>query len=342
MKKLRYLTALVAFLSSVYLFAADKGDTGTLKLLKSIDLPGYSGDFDHFALDKASGRLFLAAEDHKTVEVFNAQTGQHLKSIKSFETPHSVLILPAGSGILVTDSSKDGSKILDAKTLAVKKTLRGLLPGADSIGYDAKANRIYIVTGGKEGDLPTATLAVVDGKSAEKVAEIPFAGEHVEAMALEKKGNRLYINVTDKNQVAVVDRTTNKVTQLWTVGVAKTNSPVALDEDTRRLFIICRDPGMVVVMNSDTGKVTGTAPAPLRSDDQAYDAGAKRLYVPGGEGWIGVYDTSDPDHIKLLEKVKSATGAKTALLSKDMNRLFVAVSPGEGKTGAKVLIYKTN
>jgi len=341
MKMLFLTLALCLFASAAV--AADKAEkAGPLKLLKSIDLPGYSGDFDHFALDKTTNRLFLAAEDHKTLEVFDATSGAHLKTIKTFDTPHSILIMPDGSGILVTDSSKDGTKVLDPKTLAVKKTVKGLLPGADSLGYDPKSNRIYIVTGGKDGNLPTATLAVLEGKTAEKVAEIPFAGNHVEAMALEENGNRLFINVTDKNQLAVVDRGTNKITQLWTVGAAKINSPVALDEGAHRLFIICREPGMVVVMDSDTGKVTGTATAPLRSDDQAYDSVAKRLYVPGGEGWIGVYDVSDPDHIKLTDKVKSAPGAKTALLSKDMNRLFVAVSPGDGKTGAKVLIYKTN
>src|SRR5260221_1943547 len=159
MKTFHPFPALLACVFAVSVFATDKPTQPTsLELLKSIDLPGYSGDFDHFALDAASGRLFLAAEDHKTVEVFDAKTGAHLKTLKTFDTPHSILVLPDGSGILVTDSSKDGTKLLDPKTLAVKKTIKGLLPGADSIGYDAKNNRVYIVTGGKDGDLPTATL----------------------------------------------------------------------------------------------------------------------------------------------------------------------------------------
>ena len=32
------------------------------------DLPGYSGDFDHFAADVQTDRLYLAAEDHGTLE----------------------------------------------------------------------------------------------------------------------------------------------------------------------------------------------------------------------------------------------------------------------------------
>ena len=43
-----------------------------LRLIKTIFLPGYVGDFEHFAADIKGNRLFLIAEDHKTVEVLRA------------------------------------------------------------------------------------------------------------------------------------------------------------------------------------------------------------------------------------------------------------------------------
>jgi len=55
---------------------------------------------------------------------------------------------------------------------------------------------------------------------------------------------------------------------------------------------------------------------------------------------MGIYDTSDPNHLKLLEKVTTAPGAKTALLLPNMHRLFLAVSPGDSKAMAKVLTYE--
>jgi hypothetical protein len=57
---------------------------------------------------------------------------------------------------------------------------------------------------------------------------------------------------------------------------------------------------------------------------------------------MGIYDTSDSNHLKLVEKVVTAPGAKTALLIPSMHRLFVAVSPGESKTVAKVLTYEVH
>ena len=61
--------------------------------------------------------------------------------------------------------------------------------------------------------------------------------------------------------------------------------------------------------------------------------------MPGGEGYIGVYDTSDANHLKQIAKVNSAPGAKTGILLPDMKKMLVAASPGETKNLAKVLTY---
>ena len=42
--------------------SAAASDSVPLKLVNSVDLPRYSGDFDHFAADIGGNRLFLAAE----------------------------------------------------------------------------------------------------------------------------------------------------------------------------------------------------------------------------------------------------------------------------------------
>lgn len=96
----------------------------------------------------------------------------------------------------------------------------------------------------------------------------------------------------------------------------------------------------VVVVNSDTGAVVGTQPTLLCADDLQYDGSSHRRYVSSGEGYMGIHDTEDPDHLKLLEKGTIAPGAKTGLLLPDLHRLFLAVSPGESKAVAKVLTYE--
>ena len=59
------------------------------------ELPGYSGDFDHFEYDLKSNRLWLAAEDHGTLDLFDLRTGAFQKSYTGVVgTPHGVLFVP--------------------------------------------------------------------------------------------------------------------------------------------------------------------------------------------------------------------------------------------------------
>jgi DNA-binding beta-propeller fold protein YncE len=310
-----------------------------LKLTNSVALPGISGDFDHFAVDLKGQRLFLVGENHKTVEVLSLETGKLLHSIKGFGTPHSILYLPDSDQLYVTDGDEGAIKVLRGSDHTVVDTIP-LVAGADSIGYDRQAGRLFVVTGGKDVPLDHSFLTAVDLSSKKTVGEIRFESDHVEAMALEHAGPRLFINITDKNEVAVIDRTKMAVTARWKVGVAQENSPLALDESTKRLFIVCRKPGTLVVMNADTGAIVTSLPAAGRADDVAYDKENHRIYVPGGEGYISVFQQEDADHYRPLAKVTTAAGAKTALLVPELHKLFVAVSPGDTNAEARVLTFE--
>jgi DNA-binding beta-propeller fold protein YncE len=328
----------VASLSILTPFPSHAQAQSSVKLIKSVDLAGYTGDFDHFAVDYDRNRLLLAAEDHGTVEIFDLKTSEHIRTIEGFGNPHSILARKSVPTLFITDSAKM-STIRNADTLDKEKTVT-LTPGADTAKYDAASNTLYIVTGGKDVDMKTANLEAVNPDTGDKKALLTFSDNHVEAMAFVDGDPRLFINLTQTNKLAVVDRNTMKVLKVWPVPAAQQNAMVSFDQAQHRLYVVCRQPGMVVVMNSDTGAVIGTQPAPLRADEVQYDAISHRLYVPGGEGYMGIYDTSDPDHLKLVEKVTTAPGAKTGILVPGMHRLFLAVSPGESKAMAKVLTYE--
>ena len=311
-----------------------------LKLVGSIELPGVTGDFDHLTLDAKRQRLLIAGEDHKTLEVIDLKAGKRLQSVPGMGTPHSLLYLPASDEVYLTDGDEGTIKILQGSDYKQIGKIP-LIAGADSVGYDAAARTLYVVTGGKDVPLGYSILSAVDLPGRKRIRELRFESAHVEAMALEHEGPNLFINVTDKNQIAVVDRKTMTKVKEWTVGAALENSPVALDEANRRLLIVCRKPGTLVVMNADTGSVVASLPAAGRSDDIAFDRKAHRIYVPGGEGYISVFEQKDADHYEALAKVPSAPGAKTALLVPELHRLFVAVSPGDTKEMARVLIFET-
>jgi DNA-binding beta-propeller fold protein YncE len=311
----------------------------SVRLMKSVDLPGYTGDFDHFAVDYDRNRLLLAAEDHGTLEIFDLNTSDHLKSISGFGNPHSILVRKGAPTVFITDSEKQGPTIRDANDYAKKQDV-ALTPGSDTSKYDASTNILYIVTGGKDVNMSTANLEAVNPDTGAKLGSITFQDNHVEAMTFADGDPRLFINLTQTNKLAVVDRRTMKLLKTWPVPAAQQNAMVAFDPAQHRLYVVCRSPGMVVVLNSDTGALIDKLPAPLRSDEVQYDPAAHRLYVPGGEGFMGIYDTSDPNHLRLVEKVTTAPGAKTGLLVPGMHRLFLAVSPGDSKAMARILTYE--
>ncbi|HEX3569875.1 MAG TPA: hypothetical protein VHU44_03550 [Acidobacteriaceae bacterium] len=319
--------------------AAAQTQNSSVRLIHTVTLPGYSGDFDHFAADFDRNRLLLAAEDHGTVEVFDLKTSAHLQTVSGFGNPHSILVRKGVPTVFITDSTKANATIRNADTYAKKQTVN-LTPGSDTAKYDPALKTLYVVTGGKDVDMKTANLEAVNPDTGAKLSSITFPDNHVEAMAFTADDPRLFINLTQTNKLAVVDRKSMKVLATWPVPPAQQNAMVAFDSAQHRLYVVCRSPGMVVVMNSDSGAVVDKQPAPLRADEVQYDPNTHRLYVPGGEGYMGIYDTSDPNHLKLVEKVTTAPGAKTGLLIPEMHRLFLAVSPGETKATAKVLTYE--
>lgn len=336
-------TALALTVPAVLSFGQSAGKakpdtTAPLKLARTTQLPGISGDFDHFAVDLAGERLFLVGEDHQTLEVISVKTGKSLTSIKGFGTPHSVLYLPVTNELYVTDGGDGTVKVLNGTDYKVTATIK-LVAGADSIGFDRAAQKLYVVTGGKDVPLDHSFLTAVDLPGRKAAGDLRFEDNHVEAMALETSGPRIFINVTDKNQLSVVDRTTMKVTASWPIKVAEVNSPIAFDEANHRLFIVCRKPGTLVVLNSDTGEIVAHLAAADRADDVAFDKENHRIYVPGGVGFISVIQQKDADHYELIAKVPTAAGAKTALLVPELHTLFVAVSPGDTKAMAKVLAF---
>src|SRR5437588_8673206 len=92
-----------------------------LRLITTTPMPGYTGDFDHFAVDRKGNRLFLAAEEHKTVEVFDLRTGARLHTIDGFAHPLMMVYLPDSDQLVVTDGDDNTVELVDAKQYKITK-----------------------------------------------------------------------------------------------------------------------------------------------------------------------------------------------------------------------------
>ena len=151
--------------------------------------------------------------------------------------------------------------------------------------------------------------------------------------------SRLLVNIADEKIIRVIDRKTGKQT-VWPLPPGHSaNFPMVLDEAARRVFIGTRKPSRLTVFNMDTGAVVASVPTAGDMDDIFYDAQRKRIYIAGGEGYIGVIQQTDPDHYVSMGKFASSLGARTGTWYVKRDRLYVAAPPAGG-LGARVLVFE--
>lgn len=337
---------LIAFLVPL-LVVADSSSNAPLKFLQAVIMPDVpKGPYsDHLAVDLEGHRLFATPQAQKSVQVIDFTTGKLLHTIGGIENPHSVLYRADLNRIYVTDGGAGLLRIYTANDYRQVQTIDHL-PDADSIGYDPATKYLYVTNGGKDAGLDHSFLTVVDTTTAKRLKDIKLPALSPEAMALESNGSKIYVDLMDRNLVAVIDRKKQELVASWRITKCKRNIAAGLDEANHRLFIGCRDretSGTIDIIDTETGKELSTLPIGGWVDYIAYDPVSQRIYascgapVPDG-GHVFVYHADQPGKYNLLGKVPTAPRAKTALFVPEIGRVFVSVPHYEDS--ARVLVYE--
>jgi DNA-binding beta-propeller fold protein YncE len=107
--------------------------------------------------------------------------------------------------------------------------------GPDSSGYDPSTNYLYVVDGGNDAKLPNAYLDIIDTTDAKKVGEIKMDSDDVEAMAFDKSGPRMFVDIRGSSTVEVLDREKRTVLATWPIAEAKGITTIAFDVANHRL-----------------------------------------------------------------------------------------------------------
>jgi DNA-binding beta-propeller fold protein YncE len=305
-----------------------------LHLVKSVALPKGFSHFDHFGADAKGNRLFATFEDHNTVEVFDLTTGKTIRSIPGLNVPHNVLYLADLNEVVITDGAGTFN-LLRGDTLERINTTK-LAINADFVVYDPQAQLFYVTNGGHTAKMDYGLVSVLD-KDGKRLDDIKIDGAHIEFLAAERKGPRIFVGITDRHAIGVVDREKRRVVDTWVLPDAEENIPLVLDQDHGRLFSVSRKPPKLFVFDVASGKVVTSLPSVGDSDDMAYDAKHNRIYVSGGDGFVSVYQQNDPDHYTLLGNVATGPGGSTSTFVPELNRLYVGVR--RGATGAELQIF---
>jgi DNA-binding beta-propeller fold protein YncE len=317
---------LIAFCGCI---TSAQAEEGSLKLEQTISVPGVEGRIDHFAFDAVGERLFVCALGNNTVEVLDLRSGERVHSIAGLGSPQGIVYVAEFNRLFVANNKDGILKIYGAKSFQPIGELN-FNDDADNVRYDDATKKVYVGFG-------SGGIAVVNASDGRQVGSIKLSA-HPEAFELEKNGKRIFVNVPNARQVAVIDRETGEVIANWKTDLVFGNFPMALDEANHRLFIGCRSPSKLLVLNTDSGEMVAKIDISSDPDDIFYDNKRHRIYAICGAGKIDIIQQANPNTYKSSTKIDTADGARTGLFVPERDTLFVAV-PHRGSQQAEIRAY---
>jgi DNA-binding beta-propeller fold protein YncE len=299
-----------------------------MELVQTIALPGVRGRIDHLDIDLDGGRLFVAALGNDTVEVVDLRAGRRTARLEHLREPQGVAYVPEAKRLFVASGGSGRVDVFAGNTLSSVGHVDAL-EDADNVRYEPASGRLYVGYG--------SALAVLEAPTMQLVSRVKLSG-HPESFQLESTGSRIFVNVPNAQQIAVVDRKQGNLVATWNLAEMRANFPMALDEVKHRLFVATRRPAALLVYDTETGKRIASVPIGGDADDLFFDGERKQVYAICGEGVIDLVQQQDADHYKVNGQVRTARGARTGLFAPAQRTLYVAV-PAQGSTPAEIRAY---
>lgn len=288
--------------------AASAAD-GPYKVLRTVKNGG-DGGFDYVYADAANRKLYAPRSGPSArVSVFDLDTLAPVTEFPTLAVHGAMVDAKSGHGF----SSSKPVAMWDAKTLKQIKTI-DVQGNPDGILGDPASQRIYILSHAA----PNITaINAVDGT----IAGTVDVGGMPEQTVSDGKGH-LYVDLEDKNLVAVVDSKTLTKTGEYD---PKCSAPAGLAFDVANhvLFVACRNPAVMVMLNSDTGKILATLPIGTGVDGAVFNPATKEAFSSQGDGTLTVIKELSPTNFVVEQTVQTQVGAKTLTLDSKTNHILL-------------------
>jgi DNA-binding beta-propeller fold protein YncE len=338
MQRLTRLTFAFAALLAISSVRAEAPAAGGYVVQKTIKLGG-DGRWDYPFVDSASHRLYLTRTTH--TQVVDVDSGAVVLDVPGQQRAHGTAIAPALGRGFITDGTTGTIIIFDLTTGKVLGNVAAA-EDADGIVYDAGTNRLLVACG------DAGALVILDpaiDPKAGKVDTVSLGGKP-EFLGADGKG-MAYVTVNDKNEIAVVDIKTLKVTAKYPTGTGTAPTGLAVDAEHGRLFVGCRNQKLIVMSSAD-GRVLGEFPIGKGNDACGYDAATGEAFASGGDGTMTVVKETSAGKFEVTETVKTPPGARTLTVDTGTHKIYLPTAefepakPGERrptpKTGSFMVV----
>src|SRR5437667_10078196 len=273
---------------------------------------GGEGGWDSLTIDSAASRLYLS---HAT-KVVVVDLIKDTVAGEIADTP-GVHGFVAGREVqrgFSSNGKESKSSVVDLTTL---KTISKIDTGSnpDAVVYERRHSEVYVFN--HTGNLVT----VINAKAATVSATIPLGG-NPEFAAVDEKAGRIYCNIEDRSEVAVIDSTKHEVVARWPIAPGEEPSGIALDAAHHRLFATCHNK-MMVMLDTETGKVVANVPIGAGVDGCAFDDASQLAFASCGDGTTTIAKEETPQKLTVVQTLKTEPRARTIALDPKTHRIYL-------------------
>ncbi|MBS0416905.1 MAG: YncE family protein [Proteobacteria bacterium] len=299
-----------------------------LELEAKIPLGDVRGRIDHLAVDPGRQRLYVAELGNDTVGVVDIKERKTIRTLTGLHEPQGIAYESSTDTVYVANG--DGGSVRGYRGANLDPLAPiALGDDADNVRIDPDTHYVWVGHG-------RGALAAIDPDSARKVADIRLQG-HPESFRLDPDGSRIFINVPDTGEIAVVDRKAGKQIAAWKTAPLNASYPLILDSAST-VFAVFRHPARAAVFAKTDGRLLQAVETCDDSDDVSADPKRARVYVTCGAGFVETF-VRDGAGYRSTGRVTTSSGARTSLFVPELDRLYVAVRT-QGNTAAAIWVYR--
>jgi DNA-binding beta-propeller fold protein YncE len=283
------------------------GNSGSYSVVGEIR--GADGGWDLASVDPTAKRLYVARSDGiMSIDLANGRVTDRLVPA---QRGHAAFAIPGTGQVIATNGASDTAVLFDGSTGRVTATLRtGKKP--DAVAYEPLTRTLWVMNAGD------GTISIVDPVKAAVIGTVRVGGS-LELGAADGKG-LLYVNVEDRNEVAVVDARLRTVVRHEPLPGCDGPTGIVYVPAKRETVSACAN-GIADVLSS-TGKPVASLAIGQRPDGAAYDARRNVVLIPsGGEGVLYIVSMRGTPHV--VARVPTAKSARTIALDPTTGRAYL-------------------
>ena len=131
----------------------------------------------------------------------------------------------------------------------------------------------------------------------------------------------MYVNLENKDHVAVVATKTMKVVAKWPTAPGGAPVGMAIDADRGHLFVGCRKPQKLLVMSTENGKILADLPIGAGVDATKFDNGY--AFCSCRDGTLAVARETSPGKFEIVQTVITRPGARTMGVDPTTHMLYL-------------------